>query len=38
MTDVRELDPVELAGVEGGYGDMDFCGTHPPGWRPPPLS
>jgi hypothetical protein len=37
MTDIRELDPVELASVEGGSDD-GFCGFHPPGWRPPTLS
>ena len=32
MTDVRELDPVELAGVVGGFlvGGDDYCGTFVP--------
>jgi hypothetical protein len=38
MADVRELDPVELASVEGGYNDEPTCGFHPLGWHPPTLS
>ena len=31
MTDVRELDPAEMAGVEGGYFVGDgYCGTPVP--------
>jgi hypothetical protein len=43
MTDVRELDPIELAEVMGGFGD-GYCGTVPlhfpifiPGPPPPPV-
>jgi hypothetical protein len=39
MTDVRELDPVEMDGVEGGYFVADgYCGTFVPNlpYRLPP--
>jgi hypothetical protein len=37
MTDVRELDPVEMAGVEGGFLIVPdgYCGTPVP-WPPLP--
>jgi hypothetical protein len=37
MTELREVNPDEMACVDGGYTEGGWCGFHPPGWHPPPL-
>jgi hypothetical protein len=35
MTELREVNPDEMAYVDGGYDEGGWCGFHPPGWHPP---
>ena len=35
---LHEVETSELQAIVGGYDPNNWCGFHPPGWHPPPLS